>query len=73
VEKFIRRKLKEVAGKEQYLVEILNRLAALENLYAEVDIKRTWETVRENIKISTKMNLGCYELKKHKTWFYEIR
>jgi hypothetical protein len=25
----------------------------------------------ENIKILAKESLGCYELKKHKPWFYE--
>jgi hypothetical protein len=43
----------------------------LENLDAEVDINRAWEIIRENIKISAKENLGYYELKKHKPWFYE--
>jgi hypothetical protein len=36
-----------------------------------VDIKRAWETIRENIKISAKVSLGYYELKKHKPWFDE--
>jgi hypothetical protein len=35
-----------------------------------VDIKRAWEIIRENIKISAKDNLG-YILKKHKPWFNE--
>jgi hypothetical protein len=48
-----------------------NRFAALENLDAEVDINRAWETVRENIKISAKASLGYCELKKHKPWFDE--
>jgi hypothetical protein len=39
--------------------------AALDSLVAEVDIKRAWETIRENIKISAKESLGYYELKKH--------
>jgi hypothetical protein len=43
----------------------------LENLDAEVNIKRTWETIRENIKIFAKGCLGYYELKKHKPWFSE--
>jgi hypothetical protein len=34
-----------------------------------VDINNTWETIRENIKISAKESLGYYELKKHKPWF----
>jgi hypothetical protein len=54
------KKLREVEGKEQYLVEILNRFAALENLDAEVDtsINRAWETIRQNIKVSAKERLG---------------
>jgi hypothetical protein len=36
-----------------------------------VDINRAWETIRENIKISAKESLGCYELKKHETRFDE--
>jgi hypothetical protein len=35
------------------------------------DINRAWETIRENIKISAKVSLGYYELKKHKPWFEE--
>jgi hypothetical protein len=42
---------------------------ALENLVAEMDVKRTWKTISENIKISAKESLGYYELKKHKPWF----
>jgi hypothetical protein len=36
-----------------------------------VDINRTWETIREKIRISAKESLGYYELKKHKPWFDE--
>jgi hypothetical protein len=52
MENFIPEKLNEVEGKEQYRAEISNRFAALENLDAEVDYNRAWETIRENIKIS---------------------
>jgi hypothetical protein len=38
-------KLNAVEGKEQYRVGITNRFAASENLDAEVDINRAWETV----------------------------
>jgi hypothetical protein len=48
-----------------------NRFAALENLDTEVIINRAWKTVRENIKISAKENLGYYKMKKPKTWFDE--
>jgi hypothetical protein len=45
----------------------------LENVDAEVDFNRDFETIRENIKISAKESLGYYELKKHKPWFVEGR
>jgi hypothetical protein len=35
-----------VEGKEQYRVEVLNRLAALEDFDAEVDINNAWESIR---------------------------
>jgi hypothetical protein len=38
---------------------------------AEVDINRTWETIRENIRISAKESLRFYELKKYMPWFNE--
>jgi hypothetical protein len=38
--------------------------AALENLDAEVDINRALKSITENIKISTKKSLDCYELKR---------
>jgi hypothetical protein len=54
--------------KEQHRVKIPNRLTALEVLGDDVDINRTWETIRESIKISAKGSQGYYELKKHKPW-----
>jgi hypothetical protein len=63
----------EAEGKEQYRVEISNRFAALENLDTEMDINRVRETIRENIKISTKEILGYHELKRHKPCFDEGR
>jgi hypothetical protein len=59
-------KLNEIESKEQYRVEITYRFAPLENLDAEMDINRAWETIRENIKYSAKERLGYYELKRHK-------
>jgi hypothetical protein len=41
----------------------------LVSIDAEVDINRTWGSIRKNIKISAKESLGYYELKKHKPWF----
>jgi hypothetical protein len=55
--------------KEEYCMEVSNRCAALEDLDMEVEINSAWKTIKENIKISAKENLGYYELKKHKPWF----
>jgi hypothetical protein len=43
----------------------------LEDLDAEVEVNSVWETISENIKISSKDSLGYYEMKKHKPWFDE--
>jgi hypothetical protein len=56
MERFHLKKLNEVGGTEQYHVEISNRFAALENLDTEVDINRSWETIRQNIKTLTQRN-----------------
>jgi hypothetical protein len=45
--RFSLKKLSEAEGKEHYLVEVSNRFAALEDLDAEVDINRAWETIRK--------------------------
>jgi hypothetical protein len=71
MERFNLKKLNKVEGKEQYHVEISNRLAALENLDTEVDVNKAWKTITVNIKISSRGILGYYELKKHKSWFDE--
>jgi hypothetical protein len=65
--------LSRVERKEQYHVDISNRLTALENMDVEVYISRAWawEMIRENIQISAKESLGQYELKKYKAWFDE--
>jgi hypothetical protein len=57
VERFNLKKLNEVEGKEQFRVEVSNSFAALEYLGTEVEISSAWETIRENIKISTKESL----------------
>jgi hypothetical protein len=43
----------------------------LENFDDNVDINKTWEIIRENIKISAEENLSNYELNQDKPWFYE--
>jgi hypothetical protein len=65
MERFDLKKLNKVDGKEQDLVEVLNRLAALENLDTEVDINRAWDSITENINNSAKESLGYYELRNH--------
>jgi hypothetical protein len=69
--RFNLKELNELRGKEQFHVEVSNGFAALEDLDSEVEINSAWETIRENIKISTKESLGYFELKKHKPWFDE--
>jgi hypothetical protein len=63
IERLNLKKLNEVEGKEKYRVEISNKFTALENIDAEVDINRAWETIKEDTNISTKESLGYYELK----------
>jgi hypothetical protein len=65
MERFNVKKLNEVESKAQYRAEVSNRFATLEDLDTEVEIKSAWETIRENIKISSKERLGYFELKKH--------
>jgi fructose-1-phosphate kinase PfkB-like protein len=43
----------------------------LETQDIKVEISSAWETIRQNIKISAKENLRCYELKQQKEWIYE--
>jgi hypothetical protein len=50
---------------EQYQLKNLNRFAALDNLYDGWDINRTWENIRQNIKISAKYSLGQHKQKLH--------
>jgi hypothetical protein len=66
MERFNLKKLNKVKGRQQYRVDVSNRFAALKDLDAEVEINSAWETIGENIKISTKDSLGYCELKKHK-------
>jgi hypothetical protein len=62
LEKFNLKKLSKVEVIEQYHDEISDTFSALENLDTKVDINRAWETIRENMKLSAKESLGCYEL-----------
>jgi hypothetical protein len=62
MERYNLKKLNAFGNKEQYWVQISNWFAPLENLDDDndVDINRTWETIRENIKISAKESLGYH-------------
>jgi hypothetical protein len=68
MERFNLKKSNDLEVKEQYHFEIPNGFAALKNLDTEMNINRAWETIRNNIKISAKGSLRCYELKNHKPW-----
>jgi hypothetical protein len=67
IKRFNLKKLNEVEGKEQFHVEVSNSITALEDMDAEVEINSTWETIRENIKVSAKEIFAYFELKEHKT------
>jgi hypothetical protein len=41
------------------------------NLDTEGDVNKALESIRENIQISAKENLGYYEPKNNKSWFDE--
>jgi hypothetical protein len=66
MERFNINQLNEEEVKEQHQVTIKNKFAALENLDDNGDISRAWDTLRENIKISARENIGLCELKYHK-------
>jgi hypothetical protein len=70
-ERFSVKKLNEGCVKEQYHVTIRNKFSALENLENKGEIKRAWENIRENIKISAQEKLGYCEPKHRKPWFDE--
>jgi hypothetical protein len=50
-----------------FISEISNRFACLENVDKDVDISRAWET-----KNFSHECIDYYELKRHKMWFYEV-
>jgi len=70
-ESFNLRKLNELEVRKQCQIEIMKRLAALENISDSKDINSSWENIKENIRTSAKENLGLHELKQHKPWFDE--
>jgi hypothetical protein len=58
---------------DHYLVvaKVRERLAVNEQRSQRFNVESAWETIRENIKISTKESLGYFELKKYKPSFDE--
>jgi hypothetical protein len=73
LKRFDLKKLNDVEVKEKYQVEISNRFAALESLHDSFDINNAWESIGENIKTSTKENIGYQKLKHNKPWFDDER
>jgi hypothetical protein len=69
LERFDLKRLDDIEIKEKYQVEISNRFAALESLDESFNINNAWESIRENIKTSAKVNLGYQKLKHNKPWF----
>jgi hypothetical protein len=52
MERFNFNNLNDVEVNKQYQVKISNMFTALENLDDDVEIKRAWESIRENKKAS---------------------
>jgi hypothetical protein len=71
MERVNHKKLNEVEGRERCRVGMWNRFAALGDLDEYMDVKSTWETIRENIKVSVKDNVVYYESNKSKPRFDE--
>jgi hypothetical protein len=69
LENFDLKKLDDIEVKEKYQAEISNRFATLESLDESFDSNNAWESIKENIKISAKDNLGYHRLKHNKPWF----
>ena len=70
-ERFNLRELYELEVRKNYVFEISNRFAALQNLSDGKDINRAWESIKENIKPSAKDSLGLKVSKQHKPWLDE--
>ena len=70
-QRFNLRKLNEAEVREQYQIQITNRIAALENFNDDEDVNRTWENIKEKIQTSAEESLGLQELNQNKPWFDE--
>jgi hypothetical protein len=58
-------------AKEQYHIIIRKNFVPLEILEDNADMKRAWDSIRENIKILAHESLGYRESKHHKQSFDE--
>jgi hypothetical protein len=67
VERANLKKLGDMESKEVYEVKMSDWFAAFGSLDNNVDISRTWESVRK--KYTGEDSLGYYELKSHKPLF----
>ena len=63
------KKLSELEVRKWHQIDISNSFTALWNLNDTEDIKRAWESVKENIRFPAKESLGVREWKRHKPWF----
>jgi len=70
-QRFNLRKLNEQEVREKYQIEIINKFAALQNAKDDGDINRTWEYIKEIMRMSAEENLGLHELNQNKPWFDE--
>jgi len=68
-QRFNLRKLNEPEFREQYQIEITNSFAALDNANGDEDVNRTWENIKEDMRISAEESLGLLELKQNKPRF----
>jgi len=58
LERFNLRNLTKMEVRKEYQIKISNRISALENQNDSEAIKRAWENIKKNIKISAKKSLG---------------
>ena len=70
-QRFNLRKLNEPEVREQYQIEITNRFAALEKVNDDEDVNRTWENIKDNMRISVEESLDLLKFNQNKPWFDE--
>jgi hypothetical protein len=63
------KKLSELEVRKQCQIDTSNSSTALWNLNDVEDIKRAWESVKENFRFVPKESLGLHERKQHEPWF----